>query len=191
MLPIAPLMIEHRLIERMLRLLSREIARIRDNIAVGQEFAFVDAKLIDTAVDFMKTYADQVHHGKEEDLLFTALLEKPLSQEHRQMMQELLADHRWGRQTVAALLTAKNDYLAGKIAALKQVVENLASLAEFYPRHIEKEDKNFFLPVMAYFTQQEKEALLARMIEFDQKFIHAKYQKILADWEASGCKCHL
>ena len=67
MLPIAPLMIEHRLIERMIRLMGREIARIRDNIAVGQEFAFVDAKLIDTAVDFMKTYADQVHHGKEED----------------------------------------------------------------------------------------------------------------------------
>jgi hemerythrin-like domain-containing protein len=191
MLPIAPLMIEHRLIERMIRLMGQEIARIRDNIAVSQEFAFVNAKLIDAAVDFMKTYADQVHHGKEEDLLFTALQEKPLSPEHRQVMQELLEDHRWGRQTVAALLAAKNEYLAGKIAALNQVLENLASLAEFYPKHIEKEDKNFFLPVMAYFTAQEKEALLARMVEFDQKFIHAKYQKILADWEACGCKCHL
>ena len=76
MLPIAPLMIEHRLIERMIRLLDQENTRIRENIGVLPEFAFVNAKFIDAAVDFIKTYADQVHHGKEEDILFTALLEK-------------------------------------------------------------------------------------------------------------------
>jgi len=191
MLPIAPLMIEHRLIERMIRLLDQEQTRIRENIGVLPEFAFVNAKFIDAAVDFMKTYADQVHHGKEEDLLFTALLEKPLAQEHRQMMQELQADHKWGRQTTAKLLTAKDEYLSGQKAALDQLLENLAALVEFYPRHIAKEDKNFFLPVMEYFTQKEKDALLVKMNEFDQQFIHQKYQKVLAGWEGSGCKCHL
>jgi hemerythrin-like domain-containing protein len=191
MQPIAPLMIEHRLIERMIRLMGEDIARIRDNLVVDQEFAFIDGKFIDYAVDFMRTYADQVHHGKEEDILFAALAEKPLSQEHLQTMQELLEDHRRGRQTVAALLAAKNEYLEGKIAALNQVLENLATLVEFYPKHIVKEDQNFFLPVMQYFTQPEKDALLAQMVEFDQKFIHTKYQKILAEWESCGCKCHL
>jgi hemerythrin-like domain-containing protein len=191
MLPIAPLMIEHRLIDRMIRLMGQDIARIRDNLAVDRDFAFVDGKFIDYAVDFMRTYADQVHHGKEEDILFTRLSKKSLSPEHLQTMQELLDDHRRGRQMVAALLTAKNEYLSGKIEALNQVLENLASLVEFYPKHIVKEDQHFFLPVMEYFTQPEKDALLAQMVEFDQKFIHTKYQKILADWESCGCKCHL
>jgi len=191
MLPIGLLMIEHRLIERMIRLMGEEISRIKENMAVSQEFAFVDAKFIDTAVDFMRTYADQVHHGKEEDILFTALANKPLVPEHRQVMQELLEDHTWGRLTVAKLLAAKDDYLAGEMAALIRVLENLASLVEFYPRHIEKEDKNFFLPVMAYFSPEEKEEMLARMYAFDQEFIHARYKKVVADWEASGCKCHL
>ena len=33
----------------------------------------VDPVFIDTAVDFIRTYADRCHHGKEEDLLFKAL----------------------------------------------------------------------------------------------------------------------
>ncbi len=41
MLPIGPLMIEHRLIERMIRLMGQEISRIKENMAVSQEFAFV------------------------------------------------------------------------------------------------------------------------------------------------------
>ncbi len=44
----------------------------------------------------------------------------------------------------------------------------MTALVEFYPRHIDKEDKHFFLPVMEYFSREEKDALLARMDEFDR-----------------------
>jgi hemerythrin-like domain-containing protein len=191
MLPIAPLMIEHRLIEKMIRLMSQEAARVKENIKVSREFAFVNETFIEAAVDFMRIYADQVHHGKEEDILFTALQAKPLSPEHRRIMQELQADHIRGRQTTAKLLAAKRRYLSGQTAALTEVLDNLALLVEFYPHHIEKEDQHFFLPVMEYFSQAEKDLLLARMEAFDREFIQAKYQKMVADWEASGCKCHL
>ena len=73
MLPIAPLMIEHRLIERMIHLIQQELERIQANVAVDPEFAFVDSVFIDTAVDFLRTYADRCHHGKEEDILFPEL----------------------------------------------------------------------------------------------------------------------
>ena len=71
-------MIEHRLIERMMTLMARELTRIKDNAAVEPEFAFVDPVFIDTAVDFIRTYADRCHHGKEEDLLFEALAAKEI-----------------------------------------------------------------------------------------------------------------
>jgi hemerythrin-like domain-containing protein len=191
MLPIGPLMIEHRLIEKMIRLMSQEAVRVKENIGISRQFAFVNGKFIDAAVDFMRTYADQVHHGKEEDILFTALQDKPLSPEHRRIMQELQEDHKWGRQTTAGLLAAKERYISGRQEALDEFLDNLTSLVEFYPRHIEKEDKHFFGPIMEYFSPEEKESLLARMDEFDQRFIQTKYQKIVADWETSGCKCHL
>jgi hemerythrin-like domain-containing protein len=61
--PIGPLMWEHRLIEKMLRLFDGEIRKIN-------ELDRVDTVFIDTAVDFIRIYADRTHHGKEEDILF-------------------------------------------------------------------------------------------------------------------------
>lgn len=64
--PIGPLMIEHRLIERMISEMKNETERIRN----GEK---PDLSFIETAVDFIRTYADACHHGKEEDILFRDL----------------------------------------------------------------------------------------------------------------------
>ncbi len=172
MQPIGPLMIEHRLIERMLQQMQREFQRIKDNIAVDAVFAFVDPVFIDTAVDFIHTYADRCHHGKEEDLLFKALAAKDLSPEHRQTMADLIKEHAWARETTAGLVKAKAAYLLEQPGALNDLMQHMGELVEFYPRHIDKEDKHFFIPCMAYFSEAEQADLLARMHEFDRLLIH-------------------
>jgi hemerythrin-like domain-containing protein len=183
MQPVGPLMIEHRLIERLIALMREELVRIRDNVAIDPEFAFVDLVFIDTAVDFLRTYADRCHHGKEEDILFAALAKKDLSPEHRQIMEELIGEHAWGRETTANLVRAKENYLRQEKEALNLMLRYLRELMEFYPRHIEKEDKHFFIPCLEYFTPAEKEAMLARMWEFDRKLIHEKYGSIIEQIE--------
>jgi hemerythrin-like domain-containing protein len=189
MQPIAPLMIEHRLIERLIALMGQELTRIKDNVAVEPEFAFVDPVFIDTAVDFFRTYADRCHHGKEEDILFAALAQKDLAPEHRQAMAELMEDHAWGRKTTASLVAAKNDYLLERTGALADLLLHLEELVVFYPRHIEKEDQHFFLPCLKYFSEAEKEQLLERMAEFDRKIIHEKYGAIVEGLEhRKGCQ---
>ena len=152
---------------------------MKDNIAVDREFAFVDPVFIDTAVDFMRTYADRCHHGKEEDLLFAALAKKDLAPEHRQAMAELISDHAWGRRTTASLVEAKNDFLLDKAGALDDLLLHLEEMVVFYPRHIEKEDKHFFIPCMEYFSEAEKAELLEKMAEFDRRMIHEKYRGIV------------
>jgi hemerythrin-like domain-containing protein len=66
------LMIEHRLIERMISI----IKAVSMQIASTQE---VDPVFVDTTVDFIRTYADQTHHGKEEDILFRDLSKRALT----------------------------------------------------------------------------------------------------------------
>jgi hemerythrin-like domain-containing protein len=66
------LMIEHRLIERMIFQVKIALGRIPRE-------GGVDPRFIDIVVDFVRTYADRTHHGKEEDLLFGALASRPLS----------------------------------------------------------------------------------------------------------------
>ena len=85
MLPIGPLMIEHRLIEKMIAVIKKEIARMERQGKINPEF-------IDLAVDFIRMYADRCHHGKEEDILFRDLKQKPLSVEEKHT--ELLLQER-------------------------------------------------------------------------------------------------
>ncbi len=191
MLPVAPLMIEHRLIDRMIRLMAQEAARIGDNLEVGPQFAFVEVRFIDAAVDFLRVYADRLHHGKEEDILFVALKGKPLSPEQLAILQQLQAEHTWGRQATANLAATRQRLAQGDPGATADLLKCLSALAEFYPRHMTKEDQDFFLPVMTYFSPEEKNALLGQMNDPDNASVHEKYQKVVATWEARGCKCHL
>lgn len=183
MQPIAPLMIEHRLIERMVALMRAELTRIKENVAVDPEFAFVDPLFIDTAVDFLRTYADRCHHGKEEGILFAALAKKDLSPEHHRTMTELIEDHVRARQITKDLVRAKEDYLLEHKDALEKLLQFLQELTDFYPRHIDKEDRHFFMPAMTYFNQAEKAQMLQKMGEFDQKLIHEKYQAVVEQIE--------
>ena len=73
--------------------------------------------------------------------------------------------------------------------AVKDILENLEILVKFYPQHIEKEDKHFFLPVMDYFSDAEKAAMLKEFEEFDQKFIHFKYGEIVIELEGKKGEC--
>ncbi len=81
--PAGPLMAEHRVIERMLAVLEGQLR-------VMAETGTVDPALIDTATDFIRTYADRCHHGKEEDILFRRLADKPLDSELAGMMAGLV-----------------------------------------------------------------------------------------------------
>ena len=133
-----PLMIEHRLIERMIAVIRRILELIESS---GQ----VEPYDIDTVVDFIKMYADRTHHGKEEDILFRELDDRPLSSDDRRMMDELIQDHILGRKTTAAVVDANTRYRQGDSSALADIAGNLRILADFYPEHIKKEDNVFFL----------------------------------------------
>jgi hemerythrin-like domain-containing protein len=176
MLPIGPLMIEHRLIERMIGIMENKLSEIKKSEKVDPNF-------IDVTVDFIRTYADQCHHGKEEDILFRELKKKELKQEHKKVMEELIEEHRWGRKTTKQLLQAKQQYIAGEAEALDKIVHLLQELTTFYPKHIEKEDKYFFKPIMDYFSSEELDALLQEEYHFDQEFIHNHYEKIVSSYE--------
>ena len=171
-MPIGPLMIEHRLIEKMIALIDEEIANMK-------QFNKANPLFIDIAVDFIRMYADRTHHGKEEDILFRALEEKDLSPNHTKIMEELIEEHKWARSTVGKLVDAKNEYVKGNVKIINDIINLMSELTKFYPQHIEKEDKHFFIPVMNYFTKEEQDKMLEEFWEFDKTLIHEKYKKVV------------
>lgn len=176
MMPAGPLMIEHRLIERMIKLLE-------DQLKIIEEKKEINLAFIDDAIDFIRSYADRCHHGKEEDILFSELKKKDISDSHNKMIDELIQDHIYGRETTKRLSEAKKAYAEGDMTKIDDISDQIKKLVELYPNHIKKEDKNFFIPVMEYFTRKEKNDMLDRFWEFDKKLIHQKYRSIVELYE--------
>jgi hemerythrin-like domain-containing protein len=171
-----PLMIEHRLIERMISILKDALVGIESTHSVDPVF-------VDTGVDFIRMYADRTHHGKEEDILFRDLRKRPLSADDQRVMKELIDEHVFGRQTTKALVEANTRYRNGDESALRDIAAKLHTLVEFYPKHIQKEDKVFFPACRAYFTAEEEQAMLAEFWEFDRRMIHEKYRSVVEGLE--------
>ncbi|MFZ1614840.1 MAG: rubredoxin [Holophaga sp.] len=172
MLPVGPLMVEHRLIERMIALLGREAKRIRTTGKADTDFVL-------SGIEFIRLCADHSHHGKEETILFRELKRKPLSPEHRRVLEELEAEHVQGRKTVARLATVRERVLKGEATAVRDLAALLEDLAKFYPAHIDKEDRNFFLPCMDYFTEEERAGLLDEEEAFDRNLLTTYFEALL------------
>lgn len=168
----APLMIEHRLIETMISLIKQKIVQIG-------EASRIDPLMIDTIIDFLKIYADRTHHGKEEEILFCALGKKNMSEQDRQLMDELISEHELGRETTNALVEENLKYRNGDMSALPMIKTKLVLLSDFYPEHIKKEDKIFFPAYGKYFSEQEDLLMLKEFWEFDRKMIHEKYKRVV------------
>jgi hemerythrin-like domain-containing protein len=174
---IGSLMTEHRLIERVIADIERQLGRLE-----GTDEA--DPGRIEVLVDFLQTYADRCHHGKEEDILFRELEARSLKPEHAAMMQELIEGHAFARATTRALIAASRAYAGGDMAMSGEIRRRLRDLAAFYPGHIRLEDRSFFKPAIEYFTVEERESMAERFAEFDRTLIHEKYAAVAERLEA-------
>lgn len=176
--PAGPLMKEHRLIEQASELLEKQLKLINDQ---GKVEVAALAKLI----DFFKVYVDWGHHKKEEDFLFFPLKEKELNKEHSQLLETLLKEHQVSRDLILEL-----DVIIGKDKINDQDKETLSKtmkkLISLYAGHIFKEDKQFFLPSMQYFSDKEKDQIIDEFYEFDKKQIDNGYRKMLTEIKEAG-----
>jgi hemerythrin-like domain-containing protein len=174
--PVDLLINEHSLIIRMINFIKKEAEQISKNGTVKPSNIVI-------AVDFFRTYADKYHHGKEEAILFKELSQKKLSDLHHAMMLELITEHALSRKTVTSLESANEDYIECKTETLRSILKHLEVLIDLYPKHIEKENNQFFYASMEYLTQKEQEAMLCNFVEFDQNFTTKRYQQIVDSLE--------
>lgn len=174
MKPIGPLMKEHRVIEKVISSFKKKMEKMRKERKADIEF-------INDTIDFIRVYADQTHHGKEEDILFKRLEDESLSKEDRQTMDELIEEHSWARKKVKNLEEAAVKYREGDKSSINDIIENIELLVEFYPRHIEKEDDNFFPASMEYLDDKQQKKMLGDFTQFDSGMIHKKYESVQED----------
>jgi hemerythrin-like domain-containing protein len=120
-------------------------------------------------VEFMRTYADKCHHGKEETHLFP-LLEKKGVPVRGCPLGILIAEHQRGRTLVSGLAAAAEAYAKQGPSAKKNLLDNLRGLMDLYPNHIWKEEYLLF-PMTNKILNSEEQRELQEKFETVEKDI--------------------
>lgn len=172
---------EHKAAKRMLTVMRKYCYKILKNEEVAYEDFFI-------IIDFVRTYVDSHHHGKEEKLLFNQMVDKlgPLGE--KLIKQGMLVEHDLGRLHMYELELAVKKVIEGDDEAKLDVIANAISYTHLLSRHIDKEDgvvykyarNNLDTETMAQINEACKEFEQSAEKEKTQQ----KYFKILEDMEA-------
>lgn len=169
--PILALKDEHRVIERMLKILEAIAQRLEG----GQE---VSSQVLERCLDFIRSFADSCHHGKEEDLLFPALEAHGIPKGGGPI-GVMLVEHNEGRKFVAALADALQMYESSPEQARGGLVENARGYARLLAQHIPKEDNILYPMAEQALSEAEKGRLLASFEEVERDRIGGKHHQYL------------
>ena len=123
---------EHDLILRMITLLERNAPRTASG-------AYTNWQFYRDGIDFIRQYADHFHHAKEEEVLFTALIDNGMSKEHSPVAV-MLMEHEQSRFHVRELEKALDEAQAGDTAKRLAVAEHALAYAHLLRSHIGKEN---------------------------------------------------
>ncbi len=151
---------EHRLIETVVKALGE----VADRIARGGQ---ADVVRLARAAEFLRVYADQLHHGKEEALFFPMLVKRGVPPQGCPI-GGLNHEHEKGRALVRALAEQAPAYAQGKPGAKEGLLETLLGLLDLYRNHIWKEDAMVFPMAEKILTAADQQELSAGFAEVDK-----------------------
>jgi hemerythrin-like domain-containing protein len=170
---------EHRVIERVLAAMERLTEK------PATEFLASWKK----ALDFIRHFADQCHHFKEEKVLFPALEEHGIPNEGGPIGM-MLQEHEEGRSYVRAMFDALGKIETGDQSAQAALCENARKYLHLLREHIQKEDDTLFRMADEVIPEDEQKQLLKRFEAHEAEELglgaHEKYLKIAHELETAA-----
>lgn len=150
---------------------SRRIAAVvellqsqADRVARGEP---ADLPHLRGAADFLRIYADRLHHNKEEVYVFP-LLAKHGFAGHERGIRQLHADVERARELTRTCDNCITAYRRHKPGAEESLVQVVRELAELYQRRIEKADADLLPLTEQILSDDEKRELNAKFSWMDQ-----------------------
>lgn len=152
---------EHGLILRALDILSQARKRIERNHHPPRAF-------FDKALLFLREFADEFHHFKEEYVMF-GLLALKKGDAFDGPIGGLRFQHERCRACIDGISNSLSGYADGDDIAITTVLENLAAYISLLRRHIYEEDYTFFEMVAKEISKEEEDILLMQFRKEDEK----------------------
>lgn len=153
------LVTEHRLIERVLRVLEVGVMSLKGAGTVPH-------RTLASVVEFLHSYVDTDHHGKEENILFPALAAHGITAD-ASAIGALEAQHELGRSLVIVMNDSLKRITGGDTDARSMFAQSAHEYIELLRSHIAMEDQLFAEYAGDCFSPSEDADLRARMDELD------------------------
>ncbi len=164
---------DHHVIQQVVAGMSA-VAELLDS---GQQ---VDASVLADLVQFLRVFADQCHHEKEEQHLFPLLATKAnVSTMHE--LESLEREHRSAKQLVGQLAKVTAVYVHNPGAVRYRVIDLLQQLVELYPAHIWKEDFLLFPLAQQNLSPAEQRNLEEKFANVEREVgedVHAAFEML-------------
>lgn len=151
MIPTDILKHEHQVILLVIGAAEKEAAHIGETGALH-------AENVEKMLDFFKNFADKCHHAKEENHLFTKMVDRGMPLDSGPIAV-MLHEHHQGRQHVKGLADALPAAKQGDAKAVAAVRDNLLGYAALLRQHIDKEDNVLYPMADRMFTDADQKAL--------------------------------
>lgn len=177
--PTQLLITEHRLIER-------AVSQIEDNLKARQ--GNNSSLGLTQFIDFLSSYADLCHHGKEENILFLECESRKLPKDLSHSMAGLTLEHIGFRKMREKMSILNLELGRGNLSNLAKLNELIKDFHVTLKRHVDKEESIFFPRAINLFDQEEKKEMLKRFHEFDQAIMHEKYRQLVDALEKGESK---
>jgi hemerythrin-like domain-containing protein len=177
MTPTEDLIKEHEAIKVMLGIMSKIAENLKANKAL-------DAGDMEKIVDFLKTFADKCHHGKEENALFPELVLAGMPKENGPIAV-MLHEHVIGRQHIKEMDTYLAEYKTGDSDSGELLAASLYNYVNLLENHINKEE-NVLFPMADNILNEQKQNDIFKQFEKIEKEVvghgvHEKYHELLKE----------
>lgn len=157
MQPMETLRNEHGLIRQCLDNLSMAVEKLENEERPPRE-------VFDKAVQFARSFADGLHHFKEEHVVFVRVAQKK-GGEYDAQIDALRQQHERGRNHINAIAQSLDGYEEGKPIPTSDLIENVAAYVALLRNHIHTEDHVFFPMAEQELSAEEMEQV---QVEFDR-----------------------
>lgn len=171
---------EHRVIERLLKVLTISSERLEKGEAISPA-------VFRRVIDFVRNFMDKCHGGKEEDILFRAIELHGIPRQGGPTGVMFL-EHEEGRKFLRNMEDALNRYEAGDRSTAGAIARNGKGLAQLFLQHIPKEDDILYpLAENIFRNANQHKEFLEKFERIERERIgegkHQEYVKLVEELE--------
>jgi len=175
MTPTEDLIHEHKAIKVMLSIMSK----IDGNIKTDQGF---DTRDVEKIIDFLRTFADKCHHGKEETALFPALVLAGIPEDNGPI-GVMLNEHNIGRGYINGLISGVEDFKKNYANSSGLIAACLTNYVNLLQSHIQKEENVLFPMADKVLSEQKQNEIFKQFEKIEEEVlghgIHEQYRELL------------